>query len=138
MLKITKITPVFNKLITTMDKYENDVYENGVITHTKGELKDYQTVIAVGSSVRVCNPGDKIMIDFFRYKVSHGDEMKENLVTQKITYQLNTEIVNGEPVLVLYDNDIKFVFEGEEVEDEAPKKNAFIIDESKPSLILQC
>ena len=44
MLKIKSIKPMFDSLITTMNKYEEDGYENGVIVKQAGVLKEYQKV----------------------------------------------------------------------------------------------
>ena len=52
MLKIKSIKPMFDSLVTTMNKYEQDGFENGVIVKQAGSLKEYQTVIAVGPAVR--------------------------------------------------------------------------------------
>ena len=41
MLNITKVKPMFNNILTTMNKYEKDNYENGVIVNSKGDLKEY-------------------------------------------------------------------------------------------------
>ena len=52
MLKIKSIKPLFDSLVTTMNKYEDDGFKNGVIVKQAGSLKEYQTVIAVGPAVR--------------------------------------------------------------------------------------
>ena len=61
MMKIKKIKPLFNSLITTMDKYEEDVTNNGIIDtkRQEGSLKEYQTVIAVGTTVRDIKVGNE-------------------------------------------------------------------------------
>ena len=58
MLNITGVKPMFNNILTTMNKYEKDEYENGIIIYKKGDLKEYQEVIAVGSTVRDIKIGD--------------------------------------------------------------------------------
>ena len=40
MLKIKKIKPMFNRILVTADKYENDVKQNGVVVVTAGTLKE--------------------------------------------------------------------------------------------------
>jgi len=42
-MKITKIKPMFNTLLTTMNKYEDDVKQGSIIDSTKqkGTLKEY-------------------------------------------------------------------------------------------------
>ena len=54
MKKLLKVKPMFNRIITTMDVYEKDQYNGHVIdtTKQKGSLKEYQTVLSVGTTVR--------------------------------------------------------------------------------------
>ena len=47
MLHITSIKPLFNHLLITADKFEKDMISNGVIVAGKGDLKLWQTVIAI-------------------------------------------------------------------------------------------
>ena len=58
MLVIHKIKPKFNYLVTTMDVYDKDIKENGVIVNQKGTLKEWQKVIAVGPMVKDIQEGD--------------------------------------------------------------------------------
>ena len=65
MLKVKKIKPMFTALITTMDKYEEDVRTSGGlldVTKQQGGLKEYQTVLAIGSSVRDIKVGDLVCV----------------------------------------------------------------------------
>ena len=64
MLKITKVKPMFTDLIITADRFENDILDKGIVLANKGDLKPYQTVIAIGNAVRDINVGDKVMVDF--------------------------------------------------------------------------
>ena len=52
MLKIKKIKPMFNRILVTADKYENDVKQNGVVVVTAGTLKEYQKVISLSVLLR--------------------------------------------------------------------------------------
>ena len=52
MLKINKIKPVFNKIVTTCDVYQMGKSTGGIIIKTDGTIKEYQRVEAVGSTVR--------------------------------------------------------------------------------------
>ena len=57
---------MFTSLITTMDKYEEDVRTSGGlldVTKKQGGLKEYQTVLAVGSSVRDIKVGDLVCVN---------------------------------------------------------------------------
>ena len=74
MLHITKIKPLFNKVVTSGDKYEEDMIDGGVITANKGDMKLYQTVLAVGSVVRDIQVGDKVMINPMNYAVRRYDK----------------------------------------------------------------
>ena len=72
MLKVKKIKPMFTALITTMDKYEKDVKIGGLIdtARQQGGLKEYQKVLAVGSSVRNIKVGNKPPKEYFELVTS--------------------------------------------------------------------
>jgi len=125
MLKLKKITPTFNHVLTTKDVYENDVTQNGVVISTKGTVKDYQRVIAVGPTVKNCKPGDVIMIDPMRYaKMKHqSGSLKDGVVTDNPVVAYNIPLINidGKDCMYIYDSDIQFVIdEYEETEDLPP------------------
>lgn len=122
-MKIKKIKPMFNSLITTMDKYEKDEYTDGGIIDTtklKGTLKEYQKVIAVGGTVREIKPGDMVCINPTRFGVKKHQEgsLKDGVITDNpvITYNFDIVEMNGEPFLLLQDRDIHYIIE--EYEDE--------------------
>jgi len=122
MLKLKKITPTFNHVLTTKDVYENDVTQNGVVISTKGTVKDYQRVIAVGPTVKNCKPGDMIMIDPMRYaKMKHqSGSLKDGVVADNPVVAYNIPLINidGKDCMYIYDSDIQFVIdEYEETED---------------------
>jgi len=125
MLKLKKIIPTFNHVLTTKDVYENDVTQNGVVISTKGTVKDYQRVIAVGPTVKNCKPGDVIMIDPMRYaKMKHqSGSLKDGVVTDNPVVAYNIPLINidGKDCMYIYDSDIQFVIdEYEETEDLPP------------------
>ena len=128
MLKIKSIKPMFDSLVTTMNKYEEDGYENGVIVKQAGVLKEYQKVIAVGPAVRNIEVGDMVMINPIRYaKMKHKEgSLKNGVITDNpvIGYEFKTITINDEECLYLQSQDIMYSFEGEEVED---KKDSNII-----------
>lgn len=128
MLKIKTIKPMFDSLVTTMNKYEEDGYENGVIVKQAGVLKEYQKVIAVGPAVRNIEVGDMVMINPIRYaKMKHKEgSLKNGVITDNpvIGYEFKTVTINDEECLYLQSQDIMYSFEGEEVED---KKDSNII-----------
>ena len=124
MLKITKVKPMFNTVITTANKYEEDYRTGGLIdpSKSKGSLKEYQTVVAVGSMVKGIEVGDKVMIDPTRYAVMKhkAGSLKDGVIEDNpvVGYNFKTVYINDTLHLMLVDADIKYVFEGEELPDE--------------------
>ena len=132
MLKIKSIKPMFDSLVTTMDRYESDGYENGVIVNQAGSLKEYQKVIAVGPSVRNIEVGDMVMINPIRYaKMKHKEgSLKNGIVTDNpvIGYEFKTVTINDEECLYLQSQDIMYSFIGEEIND---KKDNIILPDTQ-------
>lgn len=124
MLKIKKIKPMLSGIVTTGEKFEEDMYEKGIIIAYKGDLKTYQKVIAVGSMVRDINVGDQVMINTLNYAVRKYDpnSIKNDFDMNKIIeYRFNWVKIEDKDgklkeCLLLSDRDILFVFEGEEVQ----------------------
>jgi len=114
-LKIKKIRPMFNAVITTMDKYEEDVVINGIIasTSTKGSLKPVQKVVAVGTMVRDINEGDLVQINPKNYAVRKHKEgsLKDGVIEDNVVtgYRFNTIEINDTEYLYLTDRDIDYV-----------------------------
>ena len=135
MLKIKSIKPMFDSLVTTMNKYEDDGFKNGVIVKQAGSLKEYQTVIAVGPAVRNIEVGDMVMINPTRYaKMKHQKgSLKDGVITDNtvIGYEFKTVTINDEEYLYLQSQDIMYSFEGEEVEDKKDNKVSLIIPDNK-------
>ena len=115
MLKIKKIKPLFNKILTTMDLYDNPMTEDGIIDGSKedGGIKEYQTVIAVGPTVKCVKPGDLVVINPARYQVMKHKEgsLKDGVITDNpvISYNFPILVVDDRPCLYLYDSDVDFV-----------------------------
>lgn len=137
MLHIKKIKPMFTSILTTGELYEEDVYQGSLIIANKGNLKPYQTVIAVGSGVRDIEAGDKVMINLLHFAVFSHDpnSVKEDMDIMKKVKKWNIPWIemddeNGEAnkYLLIDNKDVEFVFEGEE-------KNESIIIPSKPVII---
>lgn len=125
MLKIKKIKPMFTALITSMDKYEQDVTTGGLINVTKmqGGLKEYQTVLAVGDSVRGIKVGDLVCINPTRFAVKKHREgsLKDGVITDNPVTTYNFDIVemDNKQCLLLQDRDIDFIIEDwEEIPDQ--------------------
>lgn len=128
-LKLKKIKPLFNMILTTADIYEEDQKIGGVISFSKqrGTLKEYQRVIAVGHMVKCVKEGDLININPIRYaKFKHKKGSLNDGIVQDnpvIGYDFNTVVVNDKELLVLTDQDINFIIEeSEEVEDPQPSE----------------
>ena len=115
MLKIKKIKPLFNKILTTMDLYDNSITEDGIIDGTKeeGGIREYQTVIAVGPTVKCVKPGDKVVINPTRYQVMKHKEgsLKDGVITDNpvMGYNFPILMIDDRPCLYLYDSDVDFV-----------------------------
>lgn len=137
MLHVTKIKPLFDHLLITADKFEKDMVHNGVILAGKGDLKLWQTVVAVGSVVRDIKVGDKVMInpnDFAVKKYNKNSVQNDLNNNPVLTYNFPFETVDdekGEPKDYLYisDRNVKYVFEGTEKEESLilPGKKKLIL-----------
>lgn len=140
MKKLIKVTPMFNRIITSMDTYEQDQYRDGLLDSTKqrGSLKEYQTVLAVGTTVRDIKVGDLVCIDPTRYMVvKHRDKsLQGNIMGDDISagYKFNTIRLDDKECLMLFDQDISFIInESEDVEDPI---SPVIIQPEKPNIIV--
>lgn len=129
MIRIKRIKPLFTSVVTTMDRYTEDVtLESGLIDTTKqqGGIKEYQTVVAVGGSVRDIKVGDLVCINPIRYAVKKHQEgsLKDGVITDNpvIRFDFPTIEMNGKQYLYLQDRDIDFVIEEfEEISELSPQ-----------------
>lgn len=140
MKKLIQIKPLFNRIVTTMDTYEKDQY-NGTLLDTskqKGSLKEYQTVLAVGTTVRDIKVGDLVCIDPTRYMVTkHRDKsLQGNIMGDDIAigYKFNTIKLDDKECLMLFDQDISFIVE--ESEDVDDPTGPLIIQPERPSIVV--
>lgn len=126
--KIKAIRPLFTGVVTTAKKYVGDQYAdvNGLVLDTRkldGSLNPYQTVIAVGTTVRDMKEGDVVKINFKRYEMTqHADgdiDAANNKQYDKmsLTYQIPTIFINDEECLYLQVNDIEYVVEEYDVDE---------------------
>ena len=123
VLKIKKIKPLFDNLVTTMNRYKDDYKIKGtdIIDSSKsGAVKEYQTVIAKGGFCKDINVGDTVFINPARYAVMKHEKgslqdgiIKDNPV---VGFNFETIEVDGKECLLLKHADIKFVAEVEEFE----------------------
>ena len=139
MLKIKKIRPMFTALITTMNKYEQDMTTGGLINVTKmqGGLKEYQTVLAVGGSVRDIKVGDLVCVNPTRFAVKkhQAGSLKDGVISDNpvTTYNFDVVEMDGKQCLLLQDRDIDFIIEEWE---EIPDNPSSIIQPEKKPLII--
>lgn len=140
MKKLIQIKPLFNRIVTTMDTYEKDQY-NGVLVDTtkqKGSLKEYQTVLSVGTTVRDINVGDVVCIDPTRYMVTkHRDKSLQGNIMgddMAIGYKFNTIRLGDQECLMLFDQDISFIVE--ESEDVDDPTGPLIIQPERPNIVV--
>lgn len=125
MLNIKKIKPMFNSLVTTMNRYDEDVTNDGVITDTnkqQGSIKEYQKVIAVGNTVRDIKVGDLVCINPTRFGIKKHQEgsLKDGIITDNpiIGFEFDIIEMDGIPYLMLQDRDINYIIEdSEEIPD---------------------
>ena len=140
MRKLNKIRPMFNRIVTTMDTYEKDQYKGALLdtSKQKGSLKEYQTVLAVGTTVRDIKEGDLVCIDPTRYMVTkHRDKSLQGNIMgddMAIGYKFNTIRLDDKECLMLFDQDISFIVEDyEDVEDPT---GPLIIQPEKPKIVV--
>lgn len=128
MLKVKKIRPMFTSLITTMDKYEQDKLTDGGLIDTskqQGALKEYQTVLAIGDSVRNIQVGDLVCVNPSRFAVRKHEKgsMRDGVIADNpvITYNFDVVEMDGRQCLLLQDRDIEYIIEDyEEIPDPTP------------------
>lgn len=126
MIVIKKIQPMYTKILTTMCKYEEDELTSGGLidaSKTQGTLKEYQTVIAVGNSVRNVKVGDLVCVNPERYAVKKHEagSLKDGVITDNpvIKYNFNIMELEGVPHLLLDENDVSFIItDYEEVKEQ--------------------
>lgn len=138
MLKVKDIRPVFTRLITTADRYEETQMTNGLIDVNKleGRYKEYQRVVRVGSSVREVTKGDIVLIDPSRYikrKFSDGSLREDFVENPIVEINIPTVTMGDEDYFMIDERDIAYVIaDSEEVPDPLPNP---IIVPKKPKII---
>lgn len=124
VVTIKKVKPMFNGIVTTLNRYGNDQKIKGtdLIDSTKvGAVKEYQTVVSIGPMVRGINVGDVVFINPKRYAVMkhkpgtlQDGVIKDNPV---VGYNFDIIEIDGVEHLYIQDGDVKFVAEIEEFEE---------------------
>ena len=115
---IKKIKPLYTRIVTTMDMYVEDqaTSPGGIIdvTKLKKGIKEYQTVISVGTSVRNLKEGDVVCINPDRYAVRKFQEnsLKNDIMENAVTkYNFNVVNIEGTDYLLLDEADVEFIVE---------------------------
>lgn len=136
-INIKEIKPLNNQVITTAKEYEEDIMSGKIIDakHTKGTLKEYQKVIAVGPMVRNIEVGDLVMINpkrFAKYKHQPGS-LKDGIITDNpvIRYDFPIIEINHINHLFLHDQDIDFVITDFEEEQTTSDTDSLIVPDNK-------
>lgn len=134
MLHIKKVKPMFTSVITTADVFTEDYTEDGIIVAKAGDVKPWQKVVAVGTSVRDIKEGDLVMVNLANYAVMKYDkdsihnDLDDN---KRLRYAFNYVSIddeNGNPKehFLFNDRDILYVFEGEEIKEEKSKMKIIV------------
>ena len=115
---IKKIKPMYTRIVTTMDMYvdETAALPGGLIdvSKLKQGIKEYQKVIAVGTTVRNIKEGDLVCINPDRYAVRKfsNDSVKNDLLENTVTrYNFNVVKLEDKDYLLLDEADVEFVVE---------------------------
>lgn len=137
MLRVEKIIPVFDGIITTSNMYPKDyVNEKGFIDTTRaGKLKEYQTIIASGpvADNQGFKPGMTVFLNYINYTArKHRNTSFDKEANIQYTecvdvvdvpslpvYNKETESV--EIVLRLHAGDVLLVVDGTELPDKTLK-----------------
>lgn len=126
---------MFTALVTTMDTYEGDVVlAGGLIDATKrqGTLKEFQRVVAIGSSVRTIKVGDLVAINPRNYAVRKHQpgSLKDGVISDNpvVDYKWNVLELNGVKHLLLQEQDIDFIITDYEEVPDQPQSNLLIPD----------
>jgi len=135
MLKVKDIRPVYTRLITTANRYEETQLNGGLIDVNKmeGRYKEYQTVVRIGSAVREVKVGDVVLIDPSRYmkRKFSDNSLRENFVENPIVeINIPTVTMDDEDYFMIEERDIAYVIaDSEEVPDPLP--NPIIVPKRK-------
>jgi hypothetical protein len=135
MLRVTKIKPMFNGIVTTANKYPKNgiIDDKGLIDVSKADcLREYQTILELGrlAENQGLKVGDIVMLNYIPYYRMKNKGVKfneEDFTTEDIkvtiedvpTFDLYDESTGGtKTVLCLFDRDITCVVEGTEIPDK--------------------
>lgn len=123
-MKIKKVKPLLNHVITTADIYAVDNLNDGLIADngSEGQFKEYQTVVAVGPNVATVKPGDVVLINPQAYARPIHKQREDSINglmgdSVEMVVQFPVLDINGVPHLFIYDRDIDLIIEDMDEED---------------------
>lgn len=137
MLKIIECRPMLNHVVLTANRYEESDFDNkGLIDDEQkgiGNIKEYQTVVAVGPSVDNIKPGDLVVVNPKAYArpvhktkdTSVRGLLGEDEVEMRIDFPMVD--INGIPHLFLYDRDIDLIITKHEFVNDSIVENEDLV-----------
>ena len=133
MLKVKNIKPTANHIVTTMEMYSIEELQgvSKLIDATKmNTVKEYQKVIAVGPFVKDIKVGDIVRINPSRYiQILHKQGSLKGIDKKTVSDEMHSAVdipreliytkdaagnETSEMVMILFDNDVMCIVEGEE------------------------
>ena len=145
MLQLRKIKPIGCQVLVTENLYGWDDFDDaGIIVHKRGDLKEYQDVIAVGDDVKFVKPGDTVKINFFKYCKFKNDPnsvkaMADNPIVDIRLNEIEMTDVLGDPItcFLIDQRDIEYIMEDwQEITYEQKKHKLIQVEKPKTKLIL--
>ena len=143
MVNVKKIKPLFTRIITTANRYEEDgTLGNGTlldVNKQEGRYKEYQQVISIGSSVREVKEGDTVLIDPSRYmKRRYSDNSLRNDFVENPIVEINIPTVqmDGQDYFLIDIADVVYVMEEFTEEAEETPKQQNIILPKEPKIVV--
>lgn len=133
MLEVKKARPTFNGVFVTYDRFEKDQFDkNGLLVFSKGTIKPWQKVVAIGPFVKIVKEGDLVKVSLGRYAIHKYEEnsIKRDIMEDNIVdYRPPFEYIDGVKYMHIQDNDIMVIYdEAEEVEyDKNPASDIVIV-----------
>lgn len=130
MIKLKKIKPMHSHILTTADTYPLNYSENGLTISSKaGKLREYQKVLAIGTTVRNVQEGDLVCVSYeayIKWKVKGSGSVLEQTDKPDKVMSINipTFPMNDTEYLYLDESDVEFVAEDYE---ELPDKEATVV-----------
>ena len=144
---ITKVTPLFTKMVCTQDKFdESEAYnEAGLFDSVKlGAVKEVQTIVAINERAESMglHVGDKVLLDFKRYAVfkDKKDTIKSSFDEYRnivVRYEFPTLDIGGNEYLLLDTADIIVIINEMEDVPIATKSNLITASEGELKTIIQ-